>query len=328
MTSESNIFNKINTSINKNVNTKNDKNIENSPITLDALKVLDAIDRKQSFSGAADSLFRVPSAVSYTINKLEEELGLTLFDRSKRKAEFTPVGQLIVEQGRLILQAASELTYMAKQSATGWELELRIAIDSILNFRPLYSLIAQFQSQYPWIDIKITEEIFGGTWDALSAGRCDLIIGATGTTRDNSFDTLPMGDIDFVFAVAHDHPLCKIAIPLTDKQIKQYPSVVVADSSINMNTRSAGLLDGQPRITVPSVEQKIEVQRSGLGVGYLPLHRIEKAITTGELVVLSVATPQDRNIDLCSAWRKDNKGKALSWFVEQLKSLDKYAFLK
>ena len=69
----------------------------NSPITLDALKVLDAIERKKSFAAAADALFRVPSAVSYTVNKLEEDLDITLFDRSKRKAELTPVGKMLID---------------------------------------------------------------------------------------------------------------------------------------------------------------------------------------------------------------------------------------
>jgi DNA-binding transcriptional LysR family regulator len=94
-------------------------------------------------------LFRVPSAVSYTVNKLEEDLGVALFDRSKRKAELTSVGRMIVEQGRLILKATDELNYMAKKSAEGWESEQRICIDSILLFQPIYTLIAQFQQEYP-----------------------------------------------------------------------------------------------------------------------------------------------------------------------------------
>lgn len=74
-----------------------------SPITLDALRVMDAIDRRKSFAAAAEELYRVPSAISYTVNKLEEELQVELFDRSKRKAELTSVGRLILEQGRHIL---------------------------------------------------------------------------------------------------------------------------------------------------------------------------------------------------------------------------------
>ena len=80
-----------------------------SPITLDALRTLDAIERRRSFAAAADELFRVPSAVSYTVSKLEEDLGVTLFDRSRRKAELTPVGRLILDQGRQILMATEEL---------------------------------------------------------------------------------------------------------------------------------------------------------------------------------------------------------------------------
>lgn len=54
----------------------------NLAITLEALQTLDAIERRQSFAAAAEELHRIPSAVSYTINKLEEDLGVALFDRS------------------------------------------------------------------------------------------------------------------------------------------------------------------------------------------------------------------------------------------------------
>lgn len=50
-------------------------------LTLEALRVMDAIDRRGSFAAAADELGRVPSALSYTMQKLEEELDVVLFDR-------------------------------------------------------------------------------------------------------------------------------------------------------------------------------------------------------------------------------------------------------
>lgn len=292
-----------------------------SPITLDALNVLDAIERKKSFAAAADELFRVPSAVSYTVNKLEDDLGIALFDRSKRKAELTTVGKMIIEQGRLILKATDELTHMAKQSANGWESELRICIDSILLFQPIYKLIAQFQQQYPWINIHVSEEVFGGTWDSLVAGRSDLIIGATGEPYNSDFAVHPLGDIDFIFAVAKNHQLVNEPAPVSNKAIKEYPSIVVADSSRNLPARSAGLLDGQSRITVPTVEKKIEAHLLGLGVGYLPLHRIEEQLDSGELVTLQLANYESRNSELNMAWRKDNQGKALEWFISHIKDI-------
>ena len=292
-----------------------------SPITLDALKVLDAIERKKSFAAAADELFRVPSAISYTVNKLEDDLGIALFDRSKRKAELTAVGIMLVEQGRQILKATDELTHMAKQSSKGWELELRICIDSILLFQPIYTLIAQFQQEYPWINIRVTEEVFGGTWDALVADRSDLIIGATGEPYNSDFSLYKLGKVDSVFAVAKGHALIKAQQPLSNVIIKKYPSVVVADSSINLPGRSAGLLDGQSRITVSSIEKKIEAQQLGLGVGFLPIHRIKTQLESGQLVTLALEKTENRNSQLCMAWRNDNQGKALAWFVSNIQQM-------
>ncbi len=294
-----------------------------SPITLDALRVLDAIDRKNSFAGAADELFRVPSAISYTVSKLEDDLAVALFDRSKRKAVLTPIGKMLLDQGRQILKATDELTHIVKQSASSWETELRICIDSILLFDPIYQLIAEFQRAYPWINIRVSEEVFGGTWDAINANRCDLIIGGEAIPSSSNFNIEIIGEIDFVFAVAKEHPLVSQSLiaaaqPLSAEVIKQYPSIVVADSSRQLPTRSAGLLDGQPRITVPTMDKKITAHKLGLGVGYLPIHRIQAELNTKQLIALEVEQPEDRYYNLCLAWRKDNKGKALDWFVKKL----------
>ena len=70
---------------------------------------------------------------------------------------------MLIDQGRLILKATDELTHMAQQSANGWEAELRICIDSILLFEPIYTLIAQFQQEHPRVNIRVTEEVLGGT---------------------------------------------------------------------------------------------------------------------------------------------------------------------
>ena len=255
------------------------------------------------------------------MNKLEEDLGVVLFDRSKRKAKLTPVGKMLVEQGRLILKATEELTHMAKQSADGWEAELRICIDSILLFKPIYHLIAEFQQIHPWINIRVTEEVLGGTWDSLITHNSDLIIGATGEAYNSDFSVYTLGNIDFVFAVTKNHDLVNTSLPISDQAIKKYSSIVVADSSRNLPTRSVGLLNGQSRITVPTVQKKIEAHLLGMGVGFLPVHRIKKELKSGELVSLQLENYESRSNALNMAWRKDNHGKALAWFIEKIKSI-------
>ena len=72
----------------------------NKKITLEALEILDAIERKGSFAAAAESLFRVPSAITYSIRKLEEDLEVALFNRSGHRATLTEAGQELLQEGR------------------------------------------------------------------------------------------------------------------------------------------------------------------------------------------------------------------------------------
>ncbi|WP_339842337.1 LysR family transcriptional regulator [uncultured Halopseudomonas sp.] len=291
-----------------------------SPITFDALRTLDAIERRHSFAAAAEELYRVPSAVSYTINKLEEELGVALFDRSRRRAKLTAVGRMILEQGRHILKATDEMTVLARQAADGWEMELRICIDSVLTCDPVYDLIEAFQKIQPRTEIRLIEEVLGGSWDALNDGRCDLVIGAEGMPPSQGFGLHSLGKVVFEFAVAADHPLTEFAMPLLPKAIQEYPTVIVADSSRHLSQRSSGLLDGRSRIIVPTIERKIEAQCKGLGVGFLPRHRIARELAEGRLKILPLDVPRPPT-EISVAWPRGNTGKGLNWFVERLKAM-------
>src|ERR1700709_2065518 len=100
-------------------------------LSLDALLVLDAIARKGSFAAAAEELFRVPSAITYTVQKLEQDLGVALFDRSGHRAELTEAGKELLREGRQLLRAAGELESRVKRVSTGCESGLRIAISDL-----------------------------------------------------------------------------------------------------------------------------------------------------------------------------------------------------
>jgi len=90
-------------------------------LTLEALQILDAIDRKGSFAGAAAELDRVPSALTYSVRKLEEDLDVLLFDRSGHRAKLTTAGLELLTEGRHLLRAADELEQRVKRTASGWE---------------------------------------------------------------------------------------------------------------------------------------------------------------------------------------------------------------
>jgi DNA-binding MarR family transcriptional regulator len=110
-------------------------------LTLEALRVMDAIDRRGSFAAAADELGRVPSALSYTMQKLEEELDVVLFDRSGHRTKFTNVGRMLLERGRVLLEAADKLTTDAEALARGWETHLTIVTEALVPTAAFFPLI-------------------------------------------------------------------------------------------------------------------------------------------------------------------------------------------
>lgn len=291
-----------------------------TPLTLDALRVLDAIERKKSFAAAAEELFRVPSALSYTVSRLEQALGTPLFDRSRQRATLTPVGRLLLEQGRPILRAADALTRMAQAAADGWERDLVIAVDSLLDVGVLYPLLQDFLAQAAPTAIRLTEEVLGGSWDALASGRCDLVIGAAGEPSGGGLASLALGTVEFVFAAAPAHPLCARPAPLKTEDLDGVTQIVVADSSRQTPARSAGLIDSPHPLVVPGIAQKIAAQCAGLGVGYLPRHRILDALETGQLVALEIDAPRPSQT-LFAAWRSGGRGRALDWFISRLHGL-------
>jgi DNA-binding transcriptional LysR family regulator len=288
------------------------------PITLDALEVLDAIDRKGSFAAAANELFRVPSAISYTVQKLEQDLDVVLFRKEGRKAVLTKAGKVLLEQGREILDATQRLALAAKKTHSGWEPVFNITIDSILDFGFIYPLIARFYEVLPDIEINIFEEVLGGALEAITSNRADLIIGSGATpTPNQGIKYQKIRQVEWVFTVAPDHELAQAPLPLSRQQIEQYRFIVVRDSSRNQAPQSHRVFSKRPVLSVPSISEKIHALCSGLGVGFLPAHRIQHLLEQGLLIALPVENEIPAET-LHMAWKTTNKGKVLRWFIEQL----------
>ncbi|ONF44713.1 LysR family transcriptional regulator [Marinobacter lutaoensis] len=287
-------------------------------LSLDALKVLDAIDRRGSFAGAAAELFRVPSAISYTVQKLEEDLDTRIFDRSGHRAVLTPAGRYLLEEGRALLEAAENLAHATRQVAQGWETRLRIGFNSLMPATCLFPAIRDFQQLGVPVDVQIVEEVFAGAWDALQSRRVDLIVGADHFSKPaGSFSTRTLGEIDFIFAVAPGHPLALATEPLSEELIAQYPAAVAADTSRALPPGNAGIFRRQRTLTVSNIDQKIAVQEAGLGVGWLPRPRIREQLRSGRLVEKAVQDPR-QPIVLHLARRAEDQGNALTWFWERL----------
>lgn len=287
-------------------------------INLDTLLLLDTIDRRGSFSAAADALHRVPSALTHALRKAESELGFPLYERQGRRAVLTAAGRSLLDGGRPLLDAAAALERRAKQVASGWESELRIAVDALIPAERLFPLISDFYREGHSTEIRLSSEVLAGCWDALLSGRADLAIGAPGDMPPGGgLHAHFMGSVEFVFAIAPEHPLAQLPEPLSAAQIRQYRAIVLADTTRGLAARSSGLISGQSTLTVASADCKAAAQVAGLGVGHLPRHLAEPEVSRGRLVIRQTAEPRPP-IMLHLAWRSDHCGKAMDWVREWL----------
>ncbi|HUH37285.1 MAG TPA: LysR family transcriptional regulator [Spongiibacteraceae bacterium] len=213
------------------------------PISLDALQTLDAIDRRGSFARAAEELNKATSAVSYTVQKLEEQLGVTLYQRQGRRSVLTASGRLLLEEGRKILGATAFLADQVKELATGWEPKLRIGLESTTQREPFFQVLGTLLAEHPNLELDIQECVLSGGWEALEMDRIDLLMGAPSPVPlQKGFRALPIPPADMLLVVAAHHPLARIA---TDPQAiaEQLPChrrIVTHDTARHNIMRTAG----------------------------------------------------------------------------------------
>lgn len=288
-------------------------------LSIDELALLEAIRDTGSLSRAAVRLRKAPSTVSHAARQMEERFDALLFDRRRYRLQLTPAGQLLAQEAARVMQDVSRLTQRVKQVAGGWEDHLWIVTDEVLEFETLVPVIQAFDALKSGVTLRLTQEVLTGTWDALREGRADLVVGAT-----NEPPVIPglrwfeLGVMDWVFAVSSRHPLAKAKEPLDRDAVIQHRSIVVADSSRRSDVRGYGVQSGQATLAVPSMRAKIEAQRQGLGVGWLPRDRIAGLLERGELIEKEMVDPREPN-QLFVAWRGDHQGRGLDWWLKQLK---------
>lgn len=289
-------------------------------ISLDALITVDAIARRGSFSAAAKELFRVPSTISYTVSKLEEDLGVQLFERFGPRVTLTQAGEELLKEGRYLLKAASDLESRVRRVASGWETEFAIAMDSMLSPIGLVSDVEAFYQTTDQTRLRFIKEQLSGTWEALLDRRADLLVGAAGEgPSGGGYTTELIGKVSFVFVVAPGHPLAGATHPLSKGDLMAYRAVSVADSARLLQARTVGLLFGQNTLSVPDMQTKYRLQLAGLGFGFLPESWVQADIDAGTLLLKEVEEPKpDENLYL--AWRTGEEGAALNWWRQRVRA--------
>ncbi|MCA2018028.1 LysR family transcriptional regulator [Vibrio tritonius] len=287
-----------------------------SPITLEALHILDAIDRRGSFAAAANELNRAPSSLSYQIQKLEQDLDIMIFDRSGHKANFTDAGKLILERGRAILSATEKLVHDATVLANGWELDITLAVDGLIpisSFFPLVDALGNVSKTR----VRLQEEILAGCWESLANDRADLLVCPRIDTLPQDVKSEKLGTLTTVWVAATDHYVHKRAGEFDEQARQKYRVIAIADTARDQPAMSVNILEKQPRLTVTNLNVKCQALVDGLGIGTLPSVVAQPLIDAGKLKIIDGSEP--RELDIIMAWRRNKIGEAKSWCIQYLK---------
>ncbi|MFT5894616.1 MAG: DNA-binding transcriptional LysR family regulator [bacterium] len=290
-----------------------------NPITIEVLETLDAIERRGSFAKAAEELNKATSAVSYAVQKLEEQLDIALFQRQGRRSVLTPAGRLILAEGREILQTTTRLANKAKEVATGWEPHISIAVESLQSYPVFFGALHEFLKEHPTIEIDICECVLNGGWEALELGRVDLVIGSPGPVPvQKGFRAVPMTSADLVPVIAAHHAQAgMVSNPDTLKEVlPKLRRIVTHDTSFVDIKRSEGLSSDGQKLYVQNEDQKVEAILAGIGIGHLPRHRIQRRLDAGALIPFDFGEKPIYGNFL--AWNISNKGKALKALTQRL----------
>jgi len=304
-------------------------------LTPDALVMMDTIAKAGSFAAAARELGKVPSALTYSVRQLEDALDVLLFDRRSGQAVLTAAGDELLREGRRLLAEMDAVANRVQRVSCGWESQLTIAVDGVISRVTVFELCEAFfalrpiegSDDGPGTRLRLRTEVLAGTWEALIGGEADLAIGvgSAASSPPVGIDLKPLGEIDFVFAVAPHHPLAAHQGPIADDELLRHRAVAVADSARRREPLSFNLLPGQDVFTVASVQAKLEAHLRCLGCGFLAEPVAREHIRAGHLVVKAVQRENPR-AQLHYAWRaaaapdpkKPPQGLALGWWLQQL----------
>ena len=261
--------------------------------TLDQWNALVAVVEAGGYAQASARLHRTQSTVTYTIKKLEDVLGVKVFELQGRKAVLTPAGEVLYRRGRALVDEASRLERASAELARGWEPEIRLAVDIIFPTWLLLECMAAFGQEHPDTRIELVESVLGGTEDALTEGRADIAIGGV---IPGGFMGDPLMQVRFVCAAARSHPLHQRGGALTLDDLRHHRHLVVRDSGA-LRSRSSGWLN-EKRWTVTSKATSIRAACMGLGYAWYPEESIREELDSGRLVPLPLAHGGERYVML------------------------------
>lgn len=274
-------------------------------MNINELRYIVAVAQARNFRRAAEKCFVSQPALSTAVQKLEEELGLKIFERSRTEVGITPAGERIVAQAALILEEVEQLRTLARQGTNPLAGPLKLGVIHTVGPYLLPDLIAQLHRSAPEMPLQIEENTTDQLEEQLRRGALDVAIIAL-PLQASGLSTLPLYSEPFEVVVPKSHPWAGrrsvSSAKLGGEQVLLLPSVhcfstQVVETCPELRVKHALVQQGN------SLETLRNMVASGMGITVLPASANSPKYRSPLLEVIAFESPVPSRL-IGMAWRK------------------------
>ncbi|MCJ8317191.1 LysR family transcriptional regulator [Idiomarina sp.] len=261
--------------------------------TLEQWRMFKAVADHGGFMQAAQQVHKSQSSIHHAVNKMEEQLGVHLFEVDGRKTVLTHAGKLLLRRINYLLSEAERFENVAQNLKEGVESTLSIAVDEAFPKEVLYEALEKVSEEFPLVHIEVIETILTGADELLRKGLATVSLSPF--MLDNELSEA-LSDVTFVAVCGTNHTLAsKASVTLED--LKNSRQIVLRDSGIEKSS-DIGWLGSEQRWTVSHLTTSVELIRKNLGFAWLPESAVNAHIEEGSLVTLKLERGATRSMPI------------------------------
>ena len=263
-----------------------------------------------SFRRTAEQVHLSQPAVSSLIGRLEEALGVRLFDRTTRSVQLTGPGQVFVEQARLLRDQSDAAVQAVRNVAELQVGQVVLAALPSLAATVVPAAFARFAAQFPAIKLQVVDTLSGPAFDLVRAGQVEFALTAANPAYAD-LDYTPLASDGFVLLIPRSHPLASGTEPLRWAEVADLVHISMPLPASVRQYADAALLSHRirfsPRYEVEHLATINAMVAAGLGVAALPELAAAVAPQAGLVQRRLIAPDMPRPIGLVT-----RRGRSLS----------------
>lgn len=286
------------------------------------IRYFQAVVRCGSFTEAAEECFISQSAISQQIQALENELGVKLLNREKRKFSLTSAGEYFYQKSLVLIADFESLCHETVRIANKDHAELRIGYLRCYGGQEFWLAVADFSEKYPDVSVQIINGNHEDLYDALRNGGVDLILNDQRRAFSDEYVNFILTTSECYIEIAARNLLASLESIETD-DLKNVPCILIASSEQQDNER----IYYQEIVGIKGdflFAENLEEARLLVigGKGFMPIEGGENeprfAATLRRVLLTRKGKPIKRNY--CAFWKTDNAGYYVEEFADMLKA--------